>query len=89
LLRNRRYYLQLIGKTVGLQINCEKTQSLRITVECDKNFRIRGEDVEEVEKFIYPGSGITRDDGTETDVRTRVQTANSAFTQLHKFLWKA
>jgi hypothetical protein len=47
-------------------------------VECNKNFKIRGENIE-VEKFTYPSSGTTRDCGTETDVRTRIQRANLAF----------
>jgi hypothetical protein len=52
--------LENIGKAVGLKINCEKTKSLRINVECNK-FQIRGENAEEVEKFTYLGSEITRD----------------------------
>jgi hypothetical protein len=44
--------LENIGKTVGLKNNCEKTESLRINVECNKKFQIRGENVE-VEKFTY------------------------------------
>jgi hypothetical protein len=35
--------LENIGKTVGLKIDCEKTKSLRINVECKKKFQIRGE----------------------------------------------
>jgi hypothetical protein len=47
-----------IGKSVGLKSNCEKTKSLRINVECNKKFQIRGLNVEEVEKFTYLGSDI-------------------------------
>jgi hypothetical protein len=34
--------LENVGKTVGLKINCEKTKPLRINVECNKKFQIRG-----------------------------------------------
>jgi hypothetical protein len=60
--------LESIGQTVGLKINCEETKSLGISVECNKNSQIRGENDREVEKFTYLGSEITRDGGTETDV---------------------
>jgi hypothetical protein len=73
--------LENIGKTVGLKIICEKTKSLRINVECNKKFQIRGENVE-VEKFIYLGSE------TEVEVKTHIQKANSAFAQLYT-TWKA
>jgi hypothetical protein len=53
--------LENIGKAVGQKINCEKTKSLRINVKCNKKFQVRGENFEEVEKFTYLGSKITRD----------------------------
>jgi hypothetical protein len=42
--------------------NCwtKKAKSLRINVECNEKFQIRGENIEEVEKFTYLGSKITR-----------------------------
>jgi hypothetical protein len=48
-------------KAIVLKSNCEKTRSLRISVDCNKKLQIRGENVEEVEKFTYIGSEITRD----------------------------
>jgi hypothetical protein len=39
----------------------KNTKSLRINVECNKKFQIRGENVEEVEKLTYLDSEITRD----------------------------
>jgi hypothetical protein len=53
--------LENIGKAVGLKSNCEKTKPLRINVECNKKFQIRGENVEVVEKFTYLSGKITRD----------------------------
>jgi hypothetical protein len=53
--------LENIGKALGLKINCKKTKSLRINVECNKKFQIRWENVEEVDRFTYLGSKIIRD----------------------------
>jgi hypothetical protein len=72
--------LEKIGKTVGLKINCERTKPLRINVECNKKFQIRGENVEEVDKFTYIGTEITRDLGTEIDVKTHPESKFSLYT---------
>jgi hypothetical protein len=42
--------------------NCwtKKAKSPRINVECNEKFKIRRENIEEVEKFTYLGSEITR-----------------------------
>jgi hypothetical protein len=74
--------LENLGKTVGLKINCEK--SLRINVECNKKFQIRGENAESVEKCTFLGSNITRDCGREIDVKAYIRKGNSAFMQLYK-----
>jgi hypothetical protein len=76
--------LENIGKSVRLKVSCEKTESLRINVDCNKKLQT----VQEVEKSSYLDSEITRDGGTETDVETRVHKANSVVIQLYK-IWKA
>jgi hypothetical protein len=54
--------LQNIGKTVRSKSNFQKAMSLRINPQCNMNFQIRGENIEEIEKFTYLGSEITRDE---------------------------
>jgi hypothetical protein len=51
-----------------------------MNVECNENFQIRVENVEDVEQFSYLGSG-----GNEMDVKTYIQKENSAFL-LKKYL---
>jgi hypothetical protein len=65
-----------IRKTVELKSNCEKSKSLVLTGECNKNFHIRKENVEEAEKFTYLGREITRDDGMERDGKTCIKNQN-------------
>jgi hypothetical protein len=55
-------------------------------MKCNKNFQIRGENVEDVEKFTYLGSKITR--WWNLDVKTHIQKANSAFIDSYK-VWKS
>jgi hypothetical protein len=56
----KRKDLENIGNAVGLKSNCEKTKSLRINIKCNKKFQTRWENVEEIEKFTFVGSKITR-----------------------------
>jgi hypothetical protein len=65
----------------------EKTKSLRMCVECNNKFQIRGENVE-VETFTYLGSQLTRDGGTQIDAKTHIYNGNSALRQLY-IIWKA
>jgi hypothetical protein len=78
--------LHNIRKTFGLKINCEKSKSQKINVECNKNIQTRGVNVQEVEMFAYLGKEIPRYGVTEIYVKTRIQGANSAFIQLYKIL---
>jgi hypothetical protein len=79
--------LERVAKCVGLKINANKTKLMRTisqpttrrTVQCIK---IEGDTIEEVDKFMYLGSVITRDGGTEEDVRNRIQLATVAFGKL-------
>jgi hypothetical protein len=58
----------------------EKTKSLKLNVECNKNFQTRGENVEEVVKLTYLGREIRRDVGIEIDVKTYPETKFSLYT---------
>ena len=52
-----------------------------------KKLNVDGEDLEEVEEFVYIGSVINNKGGTEQDVRTRIKKAQIAFGILNK-VWR-
>lgn len=77
---------------VGLKINVGKTKLMRVnpkervtrsTSAAPQSLNINGVVLEEVKEFIYLGSVIAVDGGTEEDVRRRIILANVAFGSLN------
>ena len=52
---------------VGLKINPHKTKTLRMNHRCTDYIRIEGEEVEDVESFVYLDLVLDKLDGTEAD----------------------
>lgn len=77
---------------VGLKINMSKTKLLRLqtTITTPLAIEHRGEHfvVDDVDKFCYLGSTITKDGGTITDVDARISKAHFAFKNLSK-VWRS
>ena len=68
---------------VGLTLNKQKTKILRINAGT-----IEEEELGEVASFIYLGSVTDKSGGTDTDVKTRIGKARSAFNMLKK-VWSS
>ena len=47
-----------------------------------KSIQLRGEDIEGVEQFTYLGSVVSRDSGTDQDIKSRIEKATAAFKTL-------
>jgi hypothetical protein len=76
---------------VGLEINVSKTKLMRInppvqTRTAVKVLKIGNNIVEEVDKFVYLGSVISKDGGADDDVRNRIRLASVAFGSL-RHIW--
>ena len=59
-----------------------KTKTLRMNHRCTDYIRMEGEEVENVESFVYLGSVLDKLGGTETDIKRRLALARIAFTRL-------
>jgi Reverse transcriptase (RNA-dependent DNA polymerase)/Domain of unknown function (DUF6451) len=75
------------ARDVGLTVNIAKTKLMRINPSKQTRgsiqvLHIGSEVVEEVDKFVYLGSVISKDGGAEDDVRNRIRLANAAFGSL-------
>ena len=66
---------------VGLTLNKQKTKIMRINAGTDEPVKIEGE---EVESFTYLGNVMDKSAGTDTDVKTRIGKAQSAFNMLKR-----
>ena len=89
-MKNKLKDLVHFAKEAGLKINVAKTKVLRINPptitrsSSSIDLQIENQTIEEVEKFCYLGSIISKDDGAEDDVNNRIQKARTAFGSLHK-----
>ena len=75
------------GKT-GLQINIGKTEAMHINNKQADPLWLHQENINEVEKFVYLGSVVNKDGGTEEDIRCRINKARYAFNTLRQ-IWRS
>ena len=64
-----------------------KTKTLGMNHRCTDYIRIEGEEVEDVESFVYLDSVLDKLGGTEADIKRRLAPARNAFTRLQKIWW--
>jgi hypothetical protein len=72
----------------NLKINANKITEMRINTILTKTQIIKGQGVEEVDKFQYSSSLVTKPGSSETDVVAHTTQANNAFIQLWS-IWKS
>ncbi|KAK7091315.1 hypothetical protein V1264_009011 [Littorina saxatilis] len=70
----------------GLGINKRKTELLKINTTANTPVTVGGEPIREVESFVYLGSVIDRQGGTDRDVAARTGKARAAYIML-KNIW--
>jgi hypothetical protein len=74
------------ARKVGMKINQAETKAMHINNNNNKNtFTLDGEEIENVDKFPYLGSIVTKEGGSMKDVRNKISKANGTFNQLRKF----
>ena len=69
----------------GLKLNATKTKVMVISKANENirvNIRLNGEELEQVERFKYLGSYITRDGRCEEEIRMRINMAKDAFQKI-------
>ena len=76
------------SKKFELHINVKKTKLMKVNVKNERSVIINEQQLEQVDKFTYLGSVITKDGGAENDIRTRIGKASTAFKSLSN-VWKS
>jgi hypothetical protein len=66
--------LEIAGLT-GLKINTHKTKTMMIEAKQTTSISLKGQPIEEVNKFTYLGSCISRTEGTKEDIEARINKA--------------
>lgn len=80
-------FAERAGKA-GLQVNINKTKSMRIHSSSTDTFQLMGHPIEDVECFCYLGSLISNSGGSKEDIQYRLCKAKQAYGMLNKF-WLA
>ena len=70
----------------GLKINKRKTELMKINTTARAPVTVGGEPIREVESFVYLGSVVDKQGGTDRDVSSRIGKARAAFIML-KNIW--
>ena len=80
--------LNTYSKPTGLSFNVPKTKHMSINTTPPSPITIDGEPVGEVDDFVYLGSMVSKDSGTQKDIRCRINKARTAFWKLNN-IWKS
>ena len=70
------------ARRVGLKINKEKTKVIRINKRNQEKIMINGQDIEDVDEFMYLGAKVCEEVGGMKDFKNRLSKARGAFTGL-------
>ena len=73
------------AKGIGLDVNIDKTKVLRMNTRVTQPVQLYGNDIENVEEFIYLGSLMSADGSSDAEVQARLAKARNAFRTLRNF----
>lgn len=67
-----------IARTAGLQIDVIKTKNMQINASQEAPLIVDGQAIEEVDRFTFLGSIVSKTGGTDEDVKARINKAREA-----------
>ena len=67
---------------IGLKINKNKTEVMRINSKQDLPIQLNGVEIVDTDNFTYLGSIVSKDGGTDDDIRNLINKARCAFNAL-------
>nr|KAG5706977.1 hypothetical protein BaRGS_019582 [Batillaria attramentaria] len=76
------------AEKTGLKFNISKTEAMRVNHKQHDPIQLHQEDIKEVDKFIYLGSVVSKDGGTDEDIKSRTNKARHAFRTLRP-IWRS
>lgn len=77
------------AERVGLKLNSRKCKTLRSKgTKSRENIRVNGQEVEEVDEFVYLGAIVDKEGGGSKDIKNRIQKARGAYRGLWR-IWSA
>ena len=72
----------------SLRININKTEVMRVNNNWQEAIQLQGKEIKEADSFTYLGSVVSKDGGTDEDIKKRINKARHAFNTLRP-IWRA
>ena len=85
-MQDKTTLLETTSAGTGLKINRKKTELMKMNTTANAPITVGGEPIREVESFVYLGSVVDHQGGTDRDVTARIGKTRSAFVML-KNIW--
>ena len=85
-MQDKTTLLETTSAGTGLKINRKKTELMKMNTTANVPITVGGEPIREVESFVYLGSVVDHQGGTDRDVTARLGKARAAFVML-KNIW--
>ena len=76
------------AKKLGLNINTQKTKTMKLMTADGRGVTVDGQELENVDSFVYLGSTLCEDGDVRKEVRARIGKASAAFNGL-KNVWSS
>ena len=86
--KKQQTIIETFGANIGLRINCNKTNAMKIGPEQHPPTLIMQQNLDYVEKFTYLGSYMSSDGDSGAGLRTRIGKAASIFQRLRS-IWSS
>lgn len=84
--KKKTNHLANTAETIGPKTNNAKTNATKINAESENPITLGGQNIEEVQNFVYLGSKITEDEDSMTDFLVRISMATRAYAALQNIL---
>ena len=76
------------AEKTGLQINAGKTKVTRVNKKYHDPVKLHYKKIKEVVKFVYLGSFVSKDEGTDENIKSRINKARHVLNTLRQ-IWKS
>ena len=83
-MRKRKYVVWQKKLKKRRQINTGKTKVMRVNNKNQDPVKLHHEEIKEVDKFVSLGSVISKDGGTDQDIKSRINKARHVFNTFDK-----
>ena len=85
-MQDKTTLLETTSAGTGLKINRKKTELMKMNITANAPVTVNGEPIRKVESFVYLGSVVDQQGGTDRDVTARIGRVRAAFVML-KNIW--